>query len=166
MIPGVAAEQFVCAFARKTYFEILTDPFAKQQQGCIHIRHTGQRTCVYRFCQRIKQLGVVNLDRMMVGVDGICHDADKLTVGCWLEQALLKILVVVMIIDRIGVDGRFSVSFAVLCGGVRNDARIQTARQKAKQRHIRNKLSFDGIRHKLSDLTDALREIGSMFLCL
>lgn len=115
MIPGITAEQFIGALTGQAYRELLLNLAAEQQQGRVYVGHAGQVARVGRGQQSGTERSRFDDDVVMLAMQKINHHADILAVTIWLKITLCKILVVIPIINRPGVQG--FATRGVLLGG-------------------------------------------------
>ncbi|GAB2045667.1 hypothetical protein AGATL06_21650 [Agathobaculum sp. TL06] len=151
VVPGIAAEQLVGALSGKAHGRAAFFHFrTEQQQRGIHVRHAGQIAGVGRGQKRGAQRLRFNDNVMVRGMQRIRHHFDIRVVAVWLEAAFCKILVVVAVIDRPGVQG-FAARGVVPGGQHGQDGGVQPAGQEAGQRHVGHEL--------------ALRRVADQFPC-
>ena len=145
MVPGIAAEQFVRAFARQADGRAaLLDGRAEQQQRGVYVRHAGQSARFGGRAERSADRLRVEHDAVMMRAEKIRHQRRKIAVIGRLKAVFDEIPLVFTIIDRPGVKrlvpGRISA-----CGDGRQDGRVEAARQKAGERDVADELPLRSI---------------------
>ena len=153
MVPGVTAEDLVGALTRLDDGEITFHLVAEEEQRGIDVRHAGE---VARVCcgeEGGAEGPVIEDDLVVVAADEIPHFIDIFAVAIRLEEAFGKVLCVILIVDRVGIQ--YAVLLCVLPGRQHGeDGRIQTAREKGTQRHVGNELPGGGVRDQVVGVPD------------
>ena len=128
MVPRITAEKFVGTFARKRNGVVLFNLPAKQQQGGVNIHIPGQITRFNAVVKRVSEQLVVKNNLVVLCVGILYHHLDVLVVARRLKQALFKILLIVAVLNRVGVNLAELVLLLVHRGGLYDDTAVKSAR--------------------------------------
>ena len=100
----------------------------------------------------------------MLGVGVFNHHLDVLIVARGLKQALFKILLIVAVLNRVGVNLAELVLLLVHRGGLYDDTAVKSARQKHTQRNVADKLALYRVGQQVPRFLNRLLFIVGMLL--
>ena len=146
-VPRVSAKNLICALPGQSHRHMLANLFAKSKQRDIHICHTRQVPGTNRVLQIVNQVLRAKDAPVVVCLQMLLHQPDKIAVRIGLKFIWHKIAVIVHIIYRKSRQG-LPFFHGANCG---NQAGIQAPGKKGPNRHIGHHLPPNSIGHQKSD---------------